>query len=255
MAILLIAAAVLFTPVAAAYIVQRQPYATNVVYATTLPASGRFVVISRPPVYRYLPSPKSPPGTLNPYASGSTAGTTNFTKVLAPPSQQLYGYYYPPHPLLVALRRYLPMKATTVQTSIAIAAVAMSIATILFLPAYWLLLRSSILRTAIKRVHLTRIAAYSTDAIPLLLILGGLAEMAWLFSAEGSSFASSGLIGMVGHAMTVPVIVLGGLAVRMAIGFSRYARMPHAWAVSMAYVVMVGLIWLTAVLPFVSRIY
>lgn len=116
----------------------------------------------------------------------------------------------------------------------------------IFMPLTFRLLPVTLQRCRVRREHLARIALYSAPwlllcAGPLMRVAGAsLLKINWLFGARGPGFDLYWVAGMFDDRTATMVVPICSLWLFVAWGFacSRYLRLPTAWAVACALMVI-----------------
>ena len=217
--LVLLACAPFVLPVVGGYLDTVLPRGKTV-FATTLPSSGTFTVLN---------GGRSVGGS--PYTWPQRPGTSGQSATGAVPMQvaPTYYYYVPAPWWAETLRGLVPGRRLRSGVPLATVAVGFCVLLPVLLGLYWQLLRVSVLRAAVKPVHLTRVNAYTTDVLPLLLFLTALTVV------SPDAFEVAFFI------LPLPVVLL--MTWRMTSALRRYLRFPHALPVALAFGVMVGLLW------------
>ena len=232
LALLLLVAAAVTGVVAAEDVVRRA--AMNAIARPTINYSLTpiFGGASRPiPSYRFRSIPPSllPPG-------------------ISPTSTQPIYYYVVPPAWWVRLGTTLNPRSNRFSTAKVGVVLLATLGMPLLLPAYWVLLRRSVLKAAVRPVHLARVQAYTADALPLLLVLAVAADVAWAVLVPDVAWRRS-MWTLLAPSLVPGVVVVGGLTLRLASALRQYLRFPHAVAVALAFGAIALLAWLTVVVP------
>ena len=193
------------------------------VIATTLPSSGPYTLLNGGrPIFQ---SGRIWRGPVPRGMTGRAAST------FGPAPQTPYFQYYVPAPFWAELLRGLtPGHRSRASGPMVAVAVGFYLAMPLLMAVYWRLLRVSALKAAIKPVHLTRVNAYTTDVLPVLILLVA-------GSVVFPDFFELGLF-------FLPVVMVLMVTWRLSSALRRYVRFPHALPVALAFGVIVGLTWL-----------
>lgn len=262
LAMVLVASTVMALPMVLGEIARQLPNPNRIRTATTLPTSGYYQLLQTQPVYTFVtvgpPStgparrrrvaPTTPQPTLGALSAAPPPQPgTMFQPVPVSPPQFSYTYVVLPNPWIGWIQRFAVRRSSATATSHALAGcgVAMSLALLALPRLYWRVLRLTVMRANIKAVHLTRVNAYTVDAVPWLMVVAGLAEVGWTAVFGMPYWTSGDFTFAVLHAMLIPSILVTGVTLRLASALRRYVRFPHAWPVALAFGLMALLAWLT----------
>ena len=91
-------------------------------------------------------------------------------------------------------------------------------------------------------MHLARIEAYSADVLPALLLIYVVIVVA-VTGHDAAYYRYSDVVQPMTLVVLAPLVIVGGLTLRLAWALKRYVRFPQAGAVAVSYGLIASLIW------------